>query len=186
MTKPSDHSIDFSDTENFGSGPALLEKIHHAFNFAMAIVDKVECVELAKTKVILIADDEPLTFELISEFLRNASLNAKILMADTGRKAYQLAVSEIPDLIITDWIMPEFDGPHLIKKLKTNPLTAHIPVIVTTGAVFPDKDFNKVFDNGAIDYIRKPIDEFELIACVTTALAFPAGWNQVPFTLLTR
>src|SRR5689334_16050047 len=126
----SDYSIDFSDTENVGTRPVLPEIIHRAFNFAKAIVDKVEFVELAKTKVILIADDEPLTFELIHEFLTSASINAKILMADTGRKAYQLAVSELPDLIITDWIMPEFDGPHLIKKLKANPSTAHIPVIV--------------------------------------------------------
>lgn len=174
MADQHNNAIDFSDTENRVSNESLLaDKIQRAFKFAETIVEKVECIELTRTKVILVADDEPLTFELIDEFLRNANLHFKILTADTGLKAYHLAVSEIPDLIITDWIMPEFDGPHLIKKLKANPITSHIPVIVTTGAMFPDDAFNKVFDNGAIDYFRKPIDEFELIGCVATAIAFP-------------
>src|SRR5258708_30204660 len=96
----------------------LPEKIHSAFNFAKAIVEKVEGAKLTKTEVILVADDEPLTFELIEEFLNNTRLRFKILRADTGRKAYLQAISEVPDLVITDWIMPEFDGLHLIRKLK--------------------------------------------------------------------
>lgn len=160
------------------SRSVLPEDIYSAFNFAKAVVEKVECDELAKTKVILIADDEPLTFELIEEFLSNTKIRFKILKAETGRRAYLQAIEEIPDLIITDWIMPEFDGPHLIKKLKANPLTAHIPVIVTTGAVFTDEVINKVLDSGAISYFKKPIDELELIGCVISALVFPVNWCQ--------
>jgi PleD family two-component response regulator len=156
----------------------LPQDIYSAFNFAKSIVEKVECYELAKTKVILVADDEPLTFELIEEFLNNTKISFKLLRAETGRKAYLQAVQEVPDLVITDWIMPEFDGPHLIKKLKANPLTSHIPVIVTTGAVFTDEVINQVFESGAISYFKKPIDELELIGCVISALVFPANWCQ--------
>lgn len=156
----------------------LPETINTAFNFAKAIVEKVEFSELTKTQVILVADDEPLTFELIEEFLNNTRIRFKILRAETGRKAYLQAVEEIPDLIITDWIMPEFDGPHLIKKLKANPLTAHIPVIVTTGAVLSSEMLDKVYETGAVSYFTKPIDEHELIGCVVSALAFPTNWCE--------
>ena len=167
-----------TNNNHVSQGVTLPEKIGSVFNFAKAIVEQVENVELTKTKKILVADDEPLTFELIDEFLKNAKLRFKILTADTGRKAYELTVSEMPDLVITDWIMPEFDGPHLIKKLKANSTTAHIPIIVTTGGMFNDDVLNKVFESGAISYFKKPIDEHELIGCVTTALAFPKNWSD--------
>ena len=173
-------------TTQIDSGLKLPEKINGAFSFAKAIVEQVEYAELTRTKVILVADDEPLTFELIDEFLKNAKFRFKILRADTGRKAYLLAVSELPDLIITDWIMPEFDGPHLIKKLKANPVTAHIPVIVTTGAMFNEEFLSKVFETGAVNYFKKPIDEFELIGCVISALAFPANWCEETLAMLTH
>jgi len=143
------------------------------------IVTKVEQIDRGKRKVILVADDEPLTFELITEFFADANFDCQILKADTGRKAYNLAVEEIPDLIISDWIMPEFDGPDLIRKLKANPATENIPVIITTGAVFSDKDFTKVLTTGAIDYVRKPIDERELIARAKTAFALSESLRGV-------
>ncbi|MBI1767611.1 MAG: response regulator [Bacteroidetes bacterium] len=146
---------------------------------AKRIVSKVEEIEQPNRKVVLVADDEPLTFELINEFFKDANLSYKILKAETGRRAYRIAVSEIPDLIITDWIMPEFNGPDLIKKLKANPVTENIPVIMTTGAVFPDKEFNRVLGEGAIDYIRKPIDDKELIARVKTALALNESFREI-------
>lgn len=150
---------------------SVINNIESLFQLADAIVDKVELIKESEGKVILIADDEPLTFELIKEYFGNANLHYKILRAETGRKAYNLAVSELPDLIITDWIMPEFDGPDLIKKLKENNTTKDIPVILITGGLFPEKQFNKVFFEGAIDYIRKPLDETELITRVTTWLS---------------
>jgi PAS domain S-box-containing protein len=150
--------------------PLIPRNIHSSFQFAKMIVTKVEQIDRGKRKIILVADDEPLTFELINEFFNDANLNCKIIKAETGRKAYNLAVEEIPDLIISDWIMPEFDGPDLIKKLKANPATENIPVIITTGAVFPEHELKRVLI-GAIDYVRKPIEEKELIARVKTALA---------------
>ncbi len=187
MRNASKSGFDLSDSEiDFTNGSMLPKEINQAFDFAKTVVEKVECVELTKTKVILIADDEPLTFELIDEFLKNTKLRFKTIRADTGRKAYNLAVSEVPDLIITDWIMPEFDGPHLIKKLKANSITSHIPVIVTTGGMFSDEIFNKVFESGAVSYFKKPIDEYELIGCVISALAFPINWREEVLTFQKR
>ncbi|HTH56065.1 MAG TPA: response regulator [Cyclobacteriaceae bacterium] len=159
--------------------PAGAKNIHSGFQLAKMIVTKVEQIDQQKQKVILVADDEPLTFELITEFFDDANIDCRIVRADTGRKAYHLALEEIPDLIISDWIMPEFDGPDLIKKLKANPATENIPVIITTGAVFPEKEFNKVLTTGAIDYIQKPIDERELIARTKTAFALSESLRGV-------
>ena len=159
-------------SEDLGDyGSSMPRNIDSSFQLAKMIVSKVEHTDNGKRKVILVADDEPLTFELINEFFNDANLGYQILKADTGRRAYHLAATEVPDLIITDWIMPEFDGPDLIRKLNGNPATKNIPVIMTTGAVFPDHELNRVLTSGAIDYLPKPIDEKELIARVKTALA---------------
>lgn len=160
-----------STKNSAGQSPLVPRNIHSSFQLAKMIVTKVEQIDRGRRKVILVADDEPLTFELITEFFNDANFDFKIIKADTGRKAYHLALEEVPDLVISDWIMPEFDGPDLIKKLKANAATENIPVIITTGAVFTENEFDKVLTTGAIDYVRKPIDEHELIARVKTALA---------------
>jgi len=53
--------------------------------------------------VILVVDDEPLTFRLIEEFFQDANLLCHILPASNGNTAYSIALSKKPDLIITDW-----------------------------------------------------------------------------------
>ncbi len=179
-TRPHEISVfDFPDTKSKNDPSPMPGNLSSFFNVAKRIVTRVEEIEQPDSKLILIADDEPLTFELITEFFNDANLHYKILKAETGRSAYNLAIKELPDLIITDWIMPEFDGPDLIKKLKANPATENIPIIMTTGAVFQDQEFNRAIAAGAIDYIRKPIDEKELIARVKTALALHESVNEL-------
>lgn len=146
------------------------KSIHSFFQLAKMIVTKVELMDRTKSKVILVADDEPLTHELIQEFLHEAGVNCKIIRAETGRKAYELAVEKIPHLIITDWIMPEFDGPDLIRKLKKNDLTKNIPVVLTTGASFPDNIMDKTLEAGAVDCLLKPIQASQLVECVKLLL----------------
>lgn len=179
-TQTQDISVtDFSEAKSKNGLTSLPGNLSSFFHVAKRIVTRVEEIEQPGSKLILVADDEPLTFELIKEFFNDANLHYKILKAETGRSAYDLAVKELPDLIITDWIMPEFDGPDLIKKLKANPATENIPVIMTTGAVFHDQEFNRAIAAGAIDYIRKPIDEKELIARVKTALALNESFHEL-------
>jgi len=153
--------------------------IHAYFQLAKMIVTKVREIETEKQKIILVADDEPLTFSLIEDFFEAANLPYKILKAATGRVAYAIAVEQIPDLIITDWIMPELDGLSLIKQLKANPQTKDIPVIMTTDALIPNGEFNKILLAGAIDYIRKPLDDMEFMTRVKTALALGDALNEV-------
>lgn len=156
---------------SFDRETILSKTIHSYFQLARMVIDKADEIEKRDDKVILIADDEPLTFELISEYFKDADLPYKILKAETGSAAYKIASTEFPDLIITDWLMPVYDGLDLIKKLKNHPRTREIPVIMVTGAEVPNEEFNKVLAAGAVDFIRKPIEDDELLERVKAALA---------------
>ena len=137
----------------------MSRNIYSCFQLAKMIVTKVKEIETQKKKTILVADDEPLTFGLIEEFFHEANLSCNILRASTGRTAYAIAASRMPDLIITDWLMPELNGLDLIKQLKANPQTRDIPVIMITGALFKSNEFNEIIAAGAIDCINKPFED---------------------------
>src|SRR5258706_11934052 len=170
---------DFRSKNYSNQQPWLSSNIHSYFQLAKVIVSKASETETKKKKVVLVADDEPLTFRLIEEFFRDANLLCDMLEAPTGNTAYAIAVEKTPDLIITDWLMPELDGLSLIKQLKANPRTRDIPVIMTTGALFSNDEFSKVLLAGAIDCIRKPFDDMALMARVKTALAFAEALKEV-------
>jgi CheY-like chemotaxis protein len=156
-------------TKDLISQETLMSRnIYSCFQLAKMVVTKVK--EIGTKNVILVADDEPLTFNLIEKFFQDANLLCHILPASNGNMAYAIAVSKKPDLIITDWLMPELNGLDLIEQLKANPQTRDIPVIMTTGALFRSEEYNSILAAGAVDCIRKPFDDMELIARVKTAL----------------
>ncbi|MGB7394243.1 MAG: helix-turn-helix domain-containing protein, partial [Pricia sp.] len=86
-----------------------------------------------------------------------------IIEAGNGKKALKKAVQNIPDLIISDVIMPEMVGTELCAKIKANLKTSHIPVILLTSRTSLIFKFEGL-ENGADDYISKPFDltEFQL------------------------
>ena len=157
----------------------MSRNIYSCFQLAKMVVTKVQAIETKKKKVILVADDEPLTFRLIEEFFQDANLLCDILPAANGKIALAIAVSKKPDLIITDWLMPELDGLDLIEQLKADPQTRDIPVILITGALLQHEEYNKIFAAGAVDCIRKPFDEVELVARVKTALALHEALTEI-------
>src|SRR5689334_11745873 len=118
--------------------------IHSYFLLATTFISKLKELENEKQKVILVVDDEPLTIQLIEEYLYESNLSCRILSARNGQAAYSLAISNTPDLIITDLIMPDYDGLELIKHLKTNVTTKSIPIILTTGAYLMEEEINTI------------------------------------------
>jgi len=117
---------------------------------------------------ILVIDDEAGNVEIIVEILKNENYN--LLIALSGENGYEIAVNELPDLIITDWDMPGLSGIETIKLLKKNTLTEQIPVIVATGKMLKSEDLKTALEAGANDYVRKPIDKIELIARTQSVL----------------
>ncbi len=115
-------------------------------------------------KTILIVDDQPENLQVITDIFIKSKLQYEILQAPNGKIALKIIEKVLPDLIITDWEMPEMDGIEFIKQLKQNANTVDIPVIMCTGVMTSSKNLETSLQAGAVDYIRKPIDEIELIA----------------------
>ena len=87
--------------------------------------------------------------------------NHKVLTANDGVEGYALIQQELPDLVILDVMMPNADGYTVCQRLRKNPTTEHIPVLMLT-ALGVVEDKVKGFDVGADDYLVKPFELPEL------------------------
>lgn len=117
---------------------------------------------------ILVIDDEQTYLDLITETLKDKDY--KILQALNGKMGYMVAQKFIPDIIITDWEMPEMNGIETLIELKENPLTRDIPVIMCTGIMTSSENLDLALNAGAVDFIRKPVEPLELVARINSAL----------------
>ncbi len=89
----------------------------------------------------------------------------KVLFAEDGAKALELAQSELPDVILLDHVMPKMDGKEVFARLKDDESTSTIPVLVLTGmARMAESDWK-----GA-DFLGKPFNPDELISRIRAAL----------------
>lgn len=103
---------------------------------------------------VLVVDDVASNIGLLSDALSDSY---NIIAAKNGQMALKVAQkNDQPDIILLDVVMPEMDGYEVIKVLKNNPLTAHIPVIfVSAKSSVVDEEYGLTL--GAVDYITKPI-----------------------------
>lgn len=95
--------------------------------------------------------------------LANQRLFAKagfgVLLACDGEDALHVARESCPDLILLDVLLPKTSGGHVLRALKANPETAHIPVVVLTG--LPQQNESKLLVDGAAAYVRKTDPEVD-------------------------
>jgi len=109
---------------------------------------------------ILVAEDNAVLRSFIKEILKP---NYNIIQAENGKEALEKALKHLPDLIISDVIMPKMVGTELCSKIKTTLATSHIPVILLTSRSSLVYKFEGL-ESGADDYISKPFNlkEFNL------------------------
>jgi len=115
------------------------------------------------TARILVVDDTPANLRLLE-----AKLTAEyfeVVTATDGPSALDLAASNAPDLILLDIMMPGLDGFEVAKRLKTDPNTQHIPIVMVT-ALTESTDRVRGLEAGADDFLSKPVNDVALFARV--------------------
>ena len=116
---------------------------------------------------VLIVDDVNENLHAMTNILRDSYA---VVVASTGERALKLAARKPqPDLMLLDIRMPGMDGYDVLRRLKANPRTADIPVIIVTG-LLESEDEARGLKMGAADYISKPVDPDWLRLCVLTQL----------------
>ena len=116
---------------------------------------------------VLAVDDIPLNILLVQKMLKR--FNFKLRTASGGQQALDMITQEKPDLILLDLMMPVIDGFEVIRRLRENPETADIQIIILS-ALNSQEDVVKGFNAGANDFIMKPIIMEKLLTCVVNQL----------------
>ena len=122
---------------------------------------------LEAAPVILVVDDEPFILKNIELLLQARGYT--VLTAATGKDGLETALKERPDVVLLDVMLPDVEGYDICRKIKNEPTTRHIPVLMLTAL---NDVFSKVkgLDAGADDFISKPFNEGELRARVRAFL----------------
>ncbi len=116
---------------------------------------------------IYIVEDDTDIREIEAIALRNSGHT--VVDFDNGRAFFHKVEEKVPDLAILDIMLPDMDGYEIVKKLRANPGTKRVPVIMVT-AKATEIDMIKGLEMGADDYIKKPFSVMELITRVKAVL----------------
>ena len=116
---------------------------------------------------ILVVDDNSQNLELLQAYLEE--LECKVISATDGVQALEAVSKENPDLILLDIMMPRMSGFEVCRKLKAEPTTADIPVVMVT-ALNELGDIERAVAAGTDDFLSKPINKLEMLTRVKSLL----------------
>ncbi|MDF5721640.1 MAG: response regulator [Rhizonema sp. PD38] len=112
---------------------------------------------------ILIVEDSPSELELMSYYLKESGYN--VIKATGAKEALEKALSEQPDLIVTDVVMPGMSGFELCRSLKRNPATRKVPIVICSSK---DQEIDRLWAlrQGADAYVTKPFTREQLLRAI--------------------
>lgn len=119
--------------------------------------------------LVLIVDDEWLNRELMEGILLLQEY--RVIQAHSGEQALRLAIEQHPDLVLLDVRMPRMDGFEVSRRLKSDPATDQIPIIMLSGLEANEEERLRALDAGADDLINRSILNQELADRVAALLA---------------
>ncbi len=116
---------------------------------------------------VLVIDDDPVILELLR--INFEIEGFEVISACDGQEGLDRAAADHPDVILSDIMMPRLDGLQLLTRLKNDPATAKVPVVLLS-AKAQQAEVDKGLALGADDYVTKPFDPLELLDRVNAAL----------------
>lgn len=125
-------------------------------------------------RILIVEDDEGLAEPLA---VRLRSQGYEVSTATTGQDAWQLAISERPDLILLDLRLPDVDGFSLCGQFSDGADTCHIPIIIVSGMERPDI-IRRCRAAGSQYFVRKPYDPNALLVLIRNALDEAQRWQR--------
>jgi diguanylate cyclase (GGDEF)-like protein len=117
--------------------------------------------ESAEPYTVLVVEDDPVIVRVLRATLEMEGFNP--LVASTGEDAVQIALREVPHLVLLDLMLPGIDGFEVVRRLRANVKTAHIPVVILS-ARHDTADKVRAFETSVDDYLTKPFNVEELVA----------------------
>lgn len=119
---------------------------------------------------LLVVDDDIGNRAFVVDVLMEEWPNCETLAAPNGRIGLEIALKELPDVILLDWEMPEMDGISMLKALRSHEQTLEIPVVMYTGVRRGSLHLKQALEAGANEFLRKPVDAVELLARIRSIL----------------
>ena len=116
---------------------------------------------------VLVVDDNQQNLELLQAYLEE--VDCRTISAHDGLEALEIVGRDSPDLILLDVMMPKMSGFEVCKRIKNDPKTAEIPVIMVT-ALSEFGDIERAIDSGTDDFLSKPVNKLELLTRIKTML----------------
>ncbi len=133
---------------------------------AQQTAEQMQEPDLSQSRI-LVVDDNPQNLELLVAYLD--SLECEVDTAVDGVDALEQVGKQVPDLILLDIMMPRMSGFEVCRKLKSDPQTRDIPVIMVT-ALNELGDIERGVESGTDDFITKPVNRLELLTRVRSLL----------------
>ncbi len=154
--------------------PPVLFRRKMAQRGERAKIPPVPAGQILKRPLVLVAEDEAVTRMVAQRVIEKMGYG--VLVAERGDEAYRLACEYLPEVLLTDALMPKLDGRELCLRLKQSPATAAIKVVVMTGLFtkFQDKS-EAILEFKADGFLKKPVDFNELRDVLASLAPPPPG-----------
>ncbi len=124
----------------------------------------------------LVVDDIAANVRLLGRILRNAG--HEVSTAQSGQEALEKVLSDPPDIVLLDVMMPGMDGFEVCRRLRANPQTSTLQIVMVT-ALQETEDRVRALEEGADDFLSKPVDSTEVIARVRSLLRVKRGRDEL-------
>jgi len=149
-------------------------------NQTFAVLDEATRTEIPRLDVlpasVLVVDDDPRNIELLTHVLEPQGFS--VLAAEDSEEGLALARGQLPDVVLLDVLMPRLDGYEVCRRLKADPATLYIPVVLIT-ALRGARERARGVEAGADEFISKPFDAIELVTRVKSLVRIKRLYDQL-------